>query len=109
MVKFKGRVVEVKQSGVPLALAGSEFASRAVSGLGHKAELVPPPPNFVTAELWAAHKLLGMPCSLDVNCLYNLDWFNGVKLVRVSNYMRSCMLRSFVKTVHGIVAMQDEL
>ena len=44
--KFKARVSEAKASSVPTALAGSVFASRAVSVLGYKAQLVPPPPTL---------------------------------------------------------------
>ena len=43
LVKFKSRVLEARVSAVPLAGAGSNFSSRAVSVLGYKAQLVPPP------------------------------------------------------------------
>ena len=90
---------EVKESGLPLAMVGPQFASRAVSVLGYKAQLVPPPRNFTTAELWAAHKVMGMPLSLDVESMFNMDKYGGVKLVRVVNYLHSCMLRAVTKTL----------
>lgn len=50
-----------------------------------------------------------MSLSLDVESIFDMDESGGLKLVRVVNYMRSCMLCPLTKTVCGIEDMQEEL
>ena len=107
--KFRQRVLEIKAEGLPLGLAASRFASRAIPILGFKAQLAPIPPLFTSLELWAAHKILGIPLSLDVNAAHGLEYFGGAKIVRASNYMRSCMLRAASKTLSGYEDMHSSL
>lgn len=76
---------------------------------GYVAQLVPPPARFTQVENWAAHKILGMPLSLDANAMFDLQNFGGVKLPRVACYMKACMLRAAAKTVTGYTEMVHEL
>ena len=107
--KFKSRVADIRSCGTPLGMIGPSFASRAVSVLGYVGQLVPVPKNFKMAELYAAHKVLGMPLALDVEAVFNLEKFGGVKLVRVSNYLKAAMLRAQCKTVKGASLMHSDL
>jgi len=103
--KFKNRVREIHSESPPLGLVGSRLASKATSVLGYIAQLASIPPLFKSTELWAAHKVLNMPLSLNTEAMYDLKSLGGVKLFRVAHYLRSCMLRAASKTMHGYEEM----
>ncbi len=107
--KFKERVREIKAEGLPLGLAASRLAVRAIPVLGYKAQICSLPPYFSQVELWAAHKLLGIPLSLDLNAAFGLGMMGGPKIVRATHYMRASMLRSASKTIGGYAEMHDKL
>ena len=107
--KFKVRVREIRADGLSPGMAASRFATRAVPVLGYKAQLCAIPHGFAIHELWAAHKILGMPLSLDSNAICGLDVLGGTKLVRPSNYMRSCNMRAGLKTLAGFEQMHNTL
>jgi len=109
MEKFKQRVREVKAESLPLGMAAAQYASRAIPVLGYVGQLVPPPPLFTSTELWAAHKILGIPLSLDVRAIHGLSAMGGTKLVRASHYIMSCMLRGASKTIVGYSDMHNDL
>ena len=60
-------------------------------------------------ELHAAHKVLGIPLALDLHVIHDLEKMGGVKLIRPSDYLRSCMLRAAAKTVSGFRAQHGRL
>ena len=107
--KFKQRVKDIRSSDLPLGLAASQYASRAVPVLGYVGQSVPPPAYYTCTELWAAHKISGIPLALDVAAIHGLDVLGSTKLVRASSYLRSCMLRAASKTLQGHSAMHTEL
>ena len=109
LTKCKARVLEVKTSSPPLAMLGNQFASKAISVLGYVGQLATLPKGFKTFELWAAHKVLGMPLALGTLAIFNLGYFNNVKLVRPSNYLKACMCRAAMTTVKDFVSMHKEL
>ena len=88
---------------------GPEYASKVVPVLGYVAQLALPPKGFPTKELHAAHKMLSIPLSLNLLAVHSLEEFGGVKLVRASNYLKACMLRTAAKTVVGYEAMHEEM
>jgi hypothetical protein len=107
--KFRQKVRAVKSQGLPIGMAVSRFSSGAISVLGYKAQICSIPPYFTQVELWAAHKILGIPLSLDLNAAFGMEHLGGVKIIRASHYMRSSMLRAVSKTLHGFVDMQAKL
>ena len=107
--KFKARIHDIKRDAPPLAMVGPLFASRAASVLGYVGQLVLPPKYFTTAELWAAHKVLGMPLALDTEAIFSLHLFGSVKLLRMSNYLKAAMLRAASKTIRGYDEMHLQL
>ena len=107
--KLRVRTREIKTQNLPLAIAASRFAIRALPVLGYKAQLCPPPPLFSQLELWAAHKILGIPLALDLNAVFGLEILGGTKIIRPSHYMRACMLRAASKTIVGFDGMHDKL
>jgi len=109
MEKYKQRVREVKAEALPLGMAAAQYASRAIPVLGYVGQLVPPPPLFTSTELWAAHKILGIPLSLDVRAIHGLSALGGTKLVRASHYLMSCRLRGASKTLVGYSDMHRDL
>lgn len=78
-----------------------------MSVLGYVGQLVPAPTNLTYAELWAAHKVMRMPLSLDVQTIFSMDRSGGVRLVR--NYLKACLLRASCKTVSGADEMHKQL
>ena len=109
MQKCKTRVKEIKNSGTPICLLTREFASRAASVLGYIGQLVSLPRNITTLEVWAAHKAMGIPLGLECNAIYDLGKFGSVKLLRIANYIRACMLRTAMTTVKGHLEMHNAL
>ena len=109
MLKFRARTREAKLDETPIGLVGPHFASKAAPVLGYVAQLVPPPPGFTVVENWAAHKVMGMPLCLDTNAIFDLERFGGVKLLRVSCYIKACRLRAATKTILGFSEMFKEL
>jgi len=109
MLKFREGTREAKLEETPIGMVGPQFASKAAPVLGYVAQLVPAPPRFTVVENWAAHKIMGMPLSLDTNAIFDLDRFGGVKLLRVSCYIKACRLRAATKTVYGYSEMFQEL
>ena len=94
---------ELGEDRPPLFLVGPSFASRVVSSIGYISQLAAPPKDFAYKELHAAHKVLHIPVSIDVDTIYNLSQLGGVSLTRPIDYCRSCMVRASVKTIqaHG--------
>jgi hypothetical protein len=107
--KCKARVLEIKGSSPPLGLLPAQFASRATPVLGYLGQFAQLPVGMKKFELWAAHKALGMTLSLDTEAIFDLGHFGGAKLVRMSNYLRSCSCRAALTTVTGYDEMHFEL
>ena len=107
--KFRLRTREIKAQGLPLAMAASRLAIRAIPVLGYKAQLCPLPPLFPQLELWAAHKILGIPLALDLPAVFGLEALGGTKMIRPAHYIRACMLRAASKTISGYKKMSERL
>jgi len=108
--KFKGRVAEINFNSGPISFAIRQFNCKAVSVLGYKAQMVPPPNKIIRIELSAiltALKLAGN--SMNADCAYDLkDWL-GLDPIRPSLYMVANMLRAAFRTLVDYAPMHNEL
>jgi len=110
LAKFKARVQDIGQQGLPLPLCAARFNSRAVTVLGYVAQLVPLPHGFASIELAAGSKVLGFaPSSLNTGAVFSLDRWGGLKLVQPSLYALASRIRAALRTFKGYEAQHDEL
>ena len=72
LAKFHTRCKELADDSPILFLVGPRFASRAVSCLGYISQLATPPKDLTYKELHAAHKVLHIPVSMDVDMICSL-------------------------------------
>jgi hypothetical protein len=110
MGKFGNRCIQTKNKDLPLALAVTQFNSRAVPVLGYVSQLAHPPNNIIRTELTSILQSLSLAGnSMNTSAAYSLRTFLGVDPVRPSIYMEACMLRAAFKTFDGYVRMHDDL
>jgi hypothetical protein len=94
---------------LPMALAVTQFNSRAVPVLGYVSQLAHPPHNIIRTELTSILQALSLAGnSMNTNAAYSLKIFLGLESVRPPIYMEACMLRAAFKTFDGYMRMHDD-
>ncbi len=108
--KFQDRISNIHSSHLPANLAVSHLTCRAIPVLGYIAQLVPPPKNTVRIGMNAVMKVLRFPGnSLSYETAFNLDMLGGPKIPSLVCYLKSCMVRTAIKTVVGFKDQHESL